>query len=188
MTARLTLICHGSTEAVRRAAFPRDEPLDDRGKAHAAELVAHLPRGDRCWTGAELRARQTAEALGLSASVQPMLRECDYGRWAGKTLTEIAACEPQAVDSWLNDPAAAPHGGESILDVIGRVARWLADARARDERSIAITHATIIRAAIVHVMDAPPSSFWRVDIRPLSMTQLTGSGGRWNISSSGCVA
>jgi len=112
MTARLTLICHGSTEAVRRAAFPRDEPLDDRGKAHAAELVAHLPRGDRCWTGAELRARQTAEALGLSASVQPMLRECDYGRWAGKTLTEIAACEPQAVDSWLNDPAAAPHGGE----------------------------------------------------------------------------
>ena len=85
---------------------------------------------DCCWTGAELRARQTAEALGLSASVQPMLRECDYGRWAGKSLNKIAAHEPAAVDAWLNDPAAAPHGGESILDLIRRVANWLADERA----------------------------------------------------------
>ena len=42
MTARLTLICHGSTDAVRAAAFPRDEPLDHHGKTGAAELVGCL--------------------------------------------------------------------------------------------------------------------------------------------------
>jgi broad specificity phosphatase PhoE len=99
MTARLTLICHGSTDAVRAAAFPRDEPLDHHGKTGAPELVGSLPSVDCCWTSPELRARQTAEALGLSADIQPMLRECDYGRWAGKKFREIAADEPDAANS-----------------------------------------------------------------------------------------
>ena len=166
MTARLTLICHGSTDAVRAAAFPRDEPLDHHDRTGATELIGSLPSVDSYWTSPELRARQTAEALRLNANVQPMLRECDYGRWAGKKFSEIAADEPDAANSWLRDPTAAPHGGESILDLIRRVATWLADEAVRDQRSIAITHSTIIRATIVHVMDAPSQSFRRVDIRP----------------------
>jgi broad specificity phosphatase PhoE len=188
MTARLTLICHGSTDAVRAAAFPRDEPLDHHGKTGATELVGSLPSVDSHWTSPELRTRQTAEALGLSADIQPMLRECNYGRWAGKKFSEIAADEPDAANSWLRDPTAAPHGGESILDLIRRVATWLADEAVRDQRSIAITHSTIIRATIVHVMDAPSQSFRRVDIRPLSVTRLSRLRGRWNLSAAGCTA
>jgi broad specificity phosphatase PhoE len=187
MTTRLILICHASTDAVRRAAFPGDEPLDDRGRTLAAEHAGRLPSVDRCWTSPELRTRQTAQALQLNASVQPGLRECDYGRWAGSTLAEIAAREPDALNTWLCDPAAAPHGGETILALIGRVAAWLADEQAHDRRSIAVTHSTIIRAAVVHVMQAPPQSFWRVDIAPLTVTRLSGADGRWNIVSSGCV-
>ena len=189
MTARLTLICHGSTDAVRAAAFPTDEPLDHYGKIGATGLVGRLPSVDCCWTSPELRTRQTAEALGLSANVQPMLRECDYGRWSGKRFREIVEDEPNAANSWLHDPAAAPHGGESILDLMRfRVAAWLADETVRDQRSIAITHSTIIRATIVHAMDAPPQSFWRVDIGPLSITRLSGLRGRWNLTAAGCTA
>jgi broad specificity phosphatase PhoE len=187
MTARLTLICHGSTDAVRRATFPQDEPLDERGAINAAELVGRLPSADCCWTSPELRTRQTAQALGLDAGVQPMLRECDYGRWAGRTFGEIVAHEPDAADSWLHNPAAAPRGGEPILGLIHRVATWLADEQARGQRSITVTHPTIIRAAMVHVMDAPPRSFWRIDIGPLSVTRLSGRGDRWNVISSGCA-
>jgi broad specificity phosphatase PhoE len=187
MTVRLTLICHASTDAVRSAAFPGDEPLDDRGAARAAELAGQVPTVDACWTGPELRTRQTAQALRLNADVQPALRDCDYGRWAGSTLADIAARESEAVNTWLHDPAAAPHGGETILDLIGRVATWLADEAAHDRRSIAVTHATIIRAAVVHAMQAPPQSFWRVDIGPLTVTRLSGIDGRWNIVSSGCA-
>jgi broad specificity phosphatase PhoE len=188
MAARLTLICHGSTDAVRAAAFPRDEPLDYHGKTGATELVGCLSTVDHCWTSPELRTRQTAEALGLSANIQPMLRACDYGRWAGKKFSEVVADEPDAANSWLHDPAAAPHGGESSLDLMRRVANWLADEKARDQRSIVITHSTIIRAMIVLVMDAPPQSFWRVDIGPLSVTRLSGLRGRWNLSAAGCTA
>jgi broad specificity phosphatase PhoE len=100
-------------------------------------------------------------------------------------LAEIAKREPDAVNTWLRDPTAAPHGGETILDLIRRVATWLADEQAHDRRSIAVTHSTIIRAAIVHAMQAPPQSFWRVDIGPLTVTRLSGTDGRWNIASSG---
>jgi len=88
VTARLTMICHGSTEAIRAAAFPRDEPLDRLGKIGATRLVGRLPSVDCCWTSPELRTRQMADAFELSANIEPMLRECDYGRWAGKRFMD----------------------------------------------------------------------------------------------------
>ena len=94
MTARLILICHASTAAVRDAAFPADEPLDDKGATRAAALAGHLPKADRCWSSPELRTRQTAEALCLNASVQPALRDCDYGQWSGNTFDAVHAREP----------------------------------------------------------------------------------------------
>src|SRR5262245_58738878 len=187
MTARLTLICHGSTDAVRAAAFPKDEPLDHHGKIGATVLIERVPSVDCGWASPELRTRQTAEALELSPKIEPMLRECEYGRWAGKRFSVIVADEPDAANSWLSDPTAAPHGGESILDLVDRVAMWLADETVNDQRTIAITHSTIIRATIVYVMDAPPQSFWRIDIGPLSVTRLSCLRGRWNLSAAGCT-
>ncbi len=186
MTARLILICHASTAALRRSAFPADEPLDDRGRARAAALAAELPRVDQTWTSPELRARQTAAALQLNADTLPMLHDCDYGGWSGRTLEELAAQDPGAVATWLNDPAAAPHGGESIVSLMQRVAAWLAGESALHRQSIIVTHAAIIRAAIVHAIVAAPKSFWRIDIAPLSVTRLSGANGRWNLTSAGC--
>jgi broad specificity phosphatase PhoE len=188
MTARLILVCHGSTDAVRTASFPADEPLDDRGAARAAALADTLPKADRWLTSPELRTRQTAQALRLSADVETMLRDCDYGRWSGRTFDDVQTREPDAMSAWLRDPAATPHGGESIAAVIGRVGEWLASGQAHHQRSIVVTHAAIIRAAIICAIDAPPQSFWRIDIAPLSITRLSGALGRWNLSSAGCTA
>src|SRR5271156_6718654 len=118
MTSRLILICHASTDAVRKAAFPSDEPLDDIGGTRAAALAGRLPSADRWWTSPELRTRQTAEAIQLNADVQPLLRDCDYGRWAGRAFDDVLASEPDAIAVWSHDAAAAPHGGESILDLM----------------------------------------------------------------------
>jgi broad specificity phosphatase PhoE len=187
MTARLILISHASTDAIRKVAFPADEPLDEHGRIGAASLVGRLPHADRCWTSPELRTRQTAEALQPSANVQPVLRDCDYGDWRGRTFEEVYAREPEAVAAWLRDPAATPHGGESILGLMRRVAGWLAGEQAEHQQSIVVTHATIIRAAIVCAIEAAPHSFWRVDIAPLSITRLSGTNGRWNLASAGCT-
>jgi broad specificity phosphatase PhoE len=188
MTARLPLVCHASTEATRAAAFPADEPLEDKGRMRAAALAGGLPRAVRHWSSPELRTRQTAEALGLDAAIQPMLRECDYGRWTGSSFTAVQAREPEAVNVWLNDLSAAPAGGKSVLDLMERVALWLAAEQANQGQSIVVTHPTIIRAAIVHALEAAPRSFWRIDIAPLSVTRLSGTGGRWNVSAASCTA
>jgi broad specificity phosphatase PhoE len=185
MTARLILICHGSTDAVRKFAFPTDEPLDEQGRTAAAALAAQLPSADRCLTSPELRTRQTAGALKLDATVQPALRECAYGAWTGQSFHDVHARDPQGIAAWLSDPAATPHGGESIQSLMQRVAEWLAGEQAHHRRSIIVTHATIVRAAIVHAIEALPQSFWRIDAAPLSVTCLSGASGRWNLVSIG---
>ena len=114
--------------------------------------------------------------------MQPSLRDCDYGAWRGCTFDDVQAREPDAVAAWLHDPAAAPHGGELVLALMHRVATWLAAEHQHHRQSIVVTHAAIIRAAIVHAIDATPQSFWRIDIAPLSGTRLSGTQGRWNLS------
>jgi broad specificity phosphatase PhoE len=116
-----------------------------------------------------------------------MLHDCDYGTWTGRIFQDVCAQEPDAVAAWLRDPGAAPHGGESIAALMRRVEQWLAGEQAHHRQSIVVTHATIIRAAIVHAIEAAPQSFWRIDIAPLSITRLSGSNGRWNLTAAGCA-
>ncbi|WP_395683104.1 histidine phosphatase family protein [Inquilinus sp.] len=179
MPTRLTLICHGATAATRSGAFPADEPLEERALARTTELRPVIRRADRAWTSPALRARQTAAALGLDAVDEAALRDVDAGRWAGRRLEEVQAAEPQGVIAWLSDPDAAPHGGEALSALLTRVEAWL-DARAGDGGpGIAVTHAAVIRAAILQALEAPASSFWRIDIAPLSVTELSHDGRRW---------
>lgn len=187
MTATLILICHASTAAVRGAAFPGDEPLDRFGAADCAAITGRLNRADRAWAAPELRARQTALALGIAAEVEPALRECDYGRWAGRKLDEIATEAPDAVAEWLRDPDAARHGGESLRTAVRRVAAWL-DARGGETgRSIVVTHATVIRAAIIHVLGAGTESLRCIDVAPLSTAVLSRTD-RWRLRALGPIA
>jgi broad specificity phosphatase PhoE len=187
VTARLILICHASTAAVRSSSFPADEPLDEHGKVSAATLAGSLPSADRWFTSPELRTRQTAEALGLNADVEPTLRDCDYASWSGRSFKDVYAREPEAVAAWLSDPAAAPHGCESVVSLTQRVADWLVGEKAHHRRSIVVTHSAIIRAAVVQALGAPAQSFWRIDIAPLSITRLSGDDNRWNLTSFGCT-
>jgi broad specificity phosphatase PhoE len=176
MTVRLTLVCHAPTAALARAAFPADEPLTERGARDAAGAAAAFGGVGAARCGPEIACVQTAQALGLDPLVDPALRDCDYGRWRGHRLEEI---EPAAVTAWLTDPAAVPHGGESILELLARLRAWLATQAAERGRQIAVTHPAVIRATMVTVLDASPAAFWRIDIPPLSRICLTSQGGVW---------
>jgi broad specificity phosphatase PhoE len=187
MTTRLKLLCHASTSAVRTSTFPADEPLDDQGRQKLAAFPNpfrnSLRHNDRCFTSPALRARQTAEVLGLSAVIEPDLRDCDYGQWTGRTFEEVQAQEPQAMAEWIGNPDATPHGGESMAALIARVSSWLDAQSAAAGTVVAVTHASVMRAAIVCALKAPPRSFWHVDIAPLSLVRLSGHGGRWTLAS-----
>jgi broad specificity phosphatase PhoE len=180
-TTRLTLIRHAPSAATRRSAFPVDEPLDARALEEARALAPRLDRADAAWTGPSARARQTAEALGLDATVALELDECNFGAWAGRTLAELDDEDPVAVAAWIEDPAAAPHGGESLLSLLDRVGGWLSSRAADGQRVVAVTHAGVIRAALVRALDAPVQAFWRFDVAPLSRTVLHAHDGRWTV-------
>ena len=112
MNVRLTFVCHGATASNRTATFPGDEPLEEKAIQQTRTLVRLLDRADHVWTSPALRARQTAELLSFDGLPDAILRDCDYGRWSGRTMMDIQATEPENLAAWMTDATAAPHGGE----------------------------------------------------------------------------
>jgi broad specificity phosphatase PhoE len=182
MSLRLTLISNATTHAVHSSAFPSDEALDQRGVEQAQAAAVGLPSFRTAYTSPALRARQTAAALRLNVTVDHALRDCNYGRWAGRSLEEVQAEEPEAVAAWIGEPHTAPHGGESIVTVLQRVAAWL-DARTEMGSLVVVTHPIIVRTAVVHVLRASLESFWRIDVEPLRRTEFSHDNQRWMLRS-----
>jgi broad specificity phosphatase PhoE len=181
--ARITLISHAATSAQRRSAFPLDEPVDDRELEKIAALTWRPTRAQQIYAAPERRTQQTAQALGLSAISEAQLRDCNYGEWCGRDLNDLQEETPEGVAAWLTDPHSAPHGGESTFDLIERIATWL-DAQRDSGHTIAVTHPAVIRSTIIHTLSAPAQSFWRIDIAPLTITDLRYNGRAWTIRSS----
>lgn len=185
MTTRLILVSHAPTAATRAARFPDDESLDDHGYDQAQAAVGALHRLDEVRSGPERRCQETAAGLCLGPRIDPALADLDIGSWRGRALSEIEHAEPAALRAWLTDPAAAPHGGESVRDLLDRVGDWLDGWCTTSGRIAVITHSSVIRAAVLHALHAPPESFWRIDVSPLSHTRLSGGGNRWTLRETG---
>ncbi|WP_068185526.1 histidine phosphatase family protein [Mycobacterium sp. UM_CSW] len=176
---RLTLVSHAMTDAMADGRFPADEPLNGLGLRQAKKAGRLEVDGTtRQLTGPERRACQTAQLLGLHATVEPRLADLDCGGWCGQTLRAVG---PADLETWLTDPTGAPHGGESIVALMDRVAGWLESLTGDASPAVAVTHPAVIRAAILRGLDAPPKSFWRIDIAPASRTVLHFRSGRWTL-------
>ncbi|WP_404958456.1 histidine phosphatase family protein [Streptomyces sp. 147326] len=107
------------------------------------------------------------------------LRGLDTGEWAGRTLDEVAAEAPAALRAWMTEPGYAPPGGESVDALIARVGAELAGLTAGTHRMT--VEQAVVRAAVVYALELPAAAFWRLDVRPESVTTLTGRAGRWNL-------
>ena len=175
---RLTLLSHGMTDAMADGRFPADEPLNAIGRRQVEAVADEFGRAASNFAGPERRAQQTAALLGLDAATEPLLADLDCGRWRGKKLEDLPSGE---LEAWLTHPAAPPHGGESIADLIDRVARWLESLTANPLRTVAVTHPAVIRAAVVAALDVPPASFWRIDVEPACCILMHFRGGRWTL-------
>jgi broad specificity phosphatase PhoE len=181
---RLLLVRSAATASTRRAAFPADEPLDAGGRRAAAQLHGWLECADTVLAGPALRARQTAEAAGLRARIDAEIEGLDAGVWTGLDLAEVGERDPRGLRVWLEEADAHPHGGESRAELLARVARFLERVRGLGGTTVAVTHASVVRAAVVLTLSAPPEAFWRVDIAPASITELRPREAGWLLA--GC--
>jgi broad specificity phosphatase PhoE len=174
VAARLMLVTHAPTAATRIGAFPGDDAVS------AEDLPSPVTmRSTQVLVGPERRCRQTAQALGWSGAVEPRLADLDTGSWRGRTLDSLLADSAEALSCWLADPSVAPHGGESLTELIFRIGTTLADRAWPDGRSVLVVSPLVVRAALVHLLAAPASLIFAFDVGPLTAVTVSGHGGRW---------
>jgi len=149
---RIALLRHGPTgwNALGRIQGHTDIPLSDEGLAKMCRLLPPLPFAQaRAFASPLLRARQTAEALGLTEPIlDARLMEQNWGSWEGLSRAEILARDGE--DAFARAGLKLrfrPPGGESTEELHDRVAAFLRDV-AEDERdTIAVAHMGVLRAA-----------------------------------------
>lgn len=127
---RLCIVRHGETDwnAGKRIQGQIDVPLSTLGHAQARATGNTLMSEGfaAVYTSDLIRARQTAEATAhlahLPVQIEPGLRERHYGVFQGLTYEEVAARYPEDHRRHkARDPRFVPQGGESLLDLAGRL-------------------------------------------------------------------
>ena len=148
----IALLRHGPTEwnAAGRIQGRTDVPLSDAGLAKMAALRLPLAAA-RVYSSPMLRARQTAEALGLSEPIyDARLMEQNWGVWEGLTRDEILV--RHGADAFLKagsdqGESFRPGGGESTGELHARVASFLRDIAQDEGDAVAVAHLGVLRAA-----------------------------------------
>lgn len=117
------------------------------------------------------------------ADVEPDLGPWDLGDWTGLPVDDVPD-----LAAWRHDPTFSGHGGESLLDLHARVAALLDRWHDRPGRWAAVTHAAVVRAAVLGCLGAPAAAAWDLDVAPHSVTELHTTADGWRVVRVGCRA
>jgi probable phosphomutase (TIGR03848 family) len=175
------LIRHAETAAIGRYLAGRCAGLDlnDEGRRQAERLPARLSRYtvDAIYTSPLARARRTSEPLarqlGVDARVRADLSEVDFGAWTGMTFEQLQDRLDWQSFNGDRRSARAP-GGERLSDVQARIVSALEDLAASHRLGtiVVVSHAEVIRCALLHYLAMPLDLFQRIEIAPASITAL----------------
>ena len=189
MTPTTTLLLrHGQTvlSVQKRFSGTGEQELTEVGRAQAAAVAERLATSGATAVLASpvRRARQTAElvasALGVEVTLEPGLRETDFGAWEGSTFGEVGRGWPDEMAAWLADHEVAPPGGESFAATALRVREALDRVLATyaGQRVVLVSHVTPIKTLLRFALDAPPSALYRMhlDLACLSEVQWFSDG------------
>jgi alpha-ribazole phosphatase len=118
--------------------------------AAAGAILAGAGRVDRIVSSPSARCRRPAMLLArrlrLPLRVDPAWAEINFGAWEGVLWEAVPRGE---LDAWAADLVhARPHGGESVGMLLARVRRAIRRLPRRG-RTLVLTHAGPIRAALV---------------------------------------
>ncbi len=169
----IILVRHGRTavNASGRLQGRIDQPLDDVGRAQAAAVAAAIGKVDRVISSPLLRARQSAEAFGLPVEIDDRWIELDYGVYDNVRSIDVP---PDIGARWRGNPAFAPEGGESLVDVAKRV--WPACdellVMAADIDVVVVSHVSPIKAAVAWALGVGLEIAWRSQLAQGSVCRI----------------
>ncbi len=164
---RLILARHGRTSWNVQGRVQGGGGLDGVGRAQVAALTQRLSAEPiaAVYASPAWRARQTAQpladALGLTVRRRRLLRDLDYGRYAGALVTDVMREDPDLLHRWRTEPHTVTFdGGESLAALRQRMERFISDvAVAHPEGMVfAATHDSPVRMAVSIAHGLPDSS------------------------------
>lgn len=153
--------------------------LSDLGRAEATDLARRLrhERLDAVHSSPRERAAETAEAIAadraLAVEIIHDLDEIDFGTFTGRSFAELEGEADWRLWNKDRDHARAG-GGETMAEAANRIGRHLArvgELFAGGTVAL-VTHADMIKAAVVSVLGLPFSTLHRFDVDPASVTRL----------------
>ena len=144
-------------------------PDDEPATGSLPDVSVWLGRSGRVVTSPARRCRVPG------APVEQRLRPWDLGNWRGRPLAD---CD---LTAWQADPTYDRHGGESLMALRDRVSSLLEAWHGLEVPVAAVTHAAVIKVAVVLAMQAPIAASWRLDVHPGSTTELHPAGAGWRI-------
>jgi broad specificity phosphatase PhoE len=188
----IVLVRHAACPQMNRVLLGRgvDGPLDERGEGQArfvAKRLLTLPQLI-VESSPRRRARHTAgiiaAARDTTVRIVPQMDEIDFGSWSGQTFEALAA-DPQWRRWNKYRGVSRTPAGDSIRDVQERVlAHFRKLEQLVDEETIVIvTHAEVIRSAVLLALQAPIDDYYRFEIGPASLTRLTVEGSQLRLDS-----
>jgi len=176
------LLRHGETpmSVQKRYAGRSDVPLTDTGVLQAAAAAKRLASAGIgvIVTSPLLRATQTAqevaEVTGAPVVTDEGFRETDFGAWDGLTFAEVRQRWPADVTAWLADPAVAPPGGESLVEVGARVTEALHRVLTGNQQQtiLIVSHVTPIKTLVAAALLAPPAALYRMHLDVAALCEI----------------
>ena len=189
LLTRILALRHGETAWNRdtRIQGHLDVPLNPRGQwqaERAADALRHEPIA-AIYSSDLARAHATAQAIaharGLPVSTHVGLRERGFGKFEGKTWSDIETGWPDEALAWRKRvPDFAPEGGETLLHLRERIATTVHELAARHpgEQVVMVAHGGVLdvlyRLATGQDIQAPRT--WTLDNASINRLLWTPEG------------
>ncbi len=176
----IDLIRHGEPVGGKKyRGYTVDDPLSEKGWSQMWDAVAHAQPWDCIVSSPMLRCKAFAEQLGQRLSIPYViendLEEVGFGDWEGKTEAQLKEKNQAEYYAFFLDPVNQRPNNAEDLDVFsGRVVAAYQKIITKNEGKhfLIVTHAGVIRAILAHVLDAPPSSMYRIKVKNAGLSRI----------------
>lgn len=179
---RVVLVRHGQTPTTGKTLPGRATGLhlSDVGRNQAdgvAARIAAIGKVDAVYVSPLERTRETAapiaKALGLRATVERGLIECDFGDWTGAELAKLMKRPEWSTVQRAPSVFRFP-GGESFTEMQTRMVSTIESLCRRHPGGtiVCVSHADPIKAAIAHALGTHIDLFQRIVVSTCSVSVL----------------
>lgn len=164
---KLYLVRHGETDwnLESKIQGQTDTYINDNGRKQAQELAERVLKElgtiKRIYSSKQKRALETAQIIGRSISVTPVvqqgLEEICLGEWEGYTWKQVKELFPGEYRIWhQNRRYQVPPGGESYQQLLDRLLPALDDIMKKEGQDVLIvTHSAVIMTLMSYIYDTP---------------------------------